>query len=269
MSSNAHLGPARLVRLAVVAAGRLANTLDRLVSTQRSRGQIVLALLVVAAILVALFAFSGLADWTDDHSTTIQGLAVIALAVTTAMYMLYTRELVVRTREQRGPYVYFEVKTRGALLDSCITNAGERGAENVRIEVQQDVTALGGQERGLLGWPLFREPIPFLPPGRSVSRLASNLQSVVPKLRDLPPERRVVRYTIRYSDGPDRYTRSYSYDLSFLTSVGDDPFPLAGDRLGQIDRRLETLTKVVGERLDSIKGNLHSIGDAISRQGQP
>jgi hypothetical protein len=267
MVPNLHERFTGIFRLPIVAVMKLTRALDRLVSVQRSRGQIVLALAVAAAILVVLFAFTGLADWTDDHSTTIQGLAVIALAATTAMYMLYTRELVVRTREQRGPYVFFEINTRGGLLDSCIRNSGERGAEDIRIDIEQDVLIFGDDDkRGFLGWPMFQEPIAFLPPGRSVSQIITNLQTAGPRLRNIPPEKRVIRYKISYKDGTDEYNHAYIYDLSHLLPVGGDPFPFAGNYLAQLTRQVETLTTVVGRDLDGIKESLLSVREAILRQ---
>jgi hypothetical protein len=211
-------------------------------------------------------------DWLNDNSGAVEALGVLALVVVTAIYATFvwlqgksgrkladettrlvqqTQRLVTETRRQTRPYVFVEVVRRGNILDTSVRNTGERGAEDVRIEVQQDVQ-FGPDTRGFLGWPLIQQPIPFLPPGRPVSQLVNFHNQVAPKLPSIPTEQRVLRYTISYRDGDEQYRESHIYDLSWLAPAGGDPFPLAGDSLGQLKEEVKKWGQAIAQQMEAL-----------------
>lgn len=215
-------------------------------------------------------------DWLNDNAGAVQAVATLVLVVITAVYVLLvsyqaesgakladetsvlvqeTQRLVTETRRQTRPYVFVEVVRRGNILDTSIRNTGERGAENIVIEVERDVH-LSGEDRGFLGWPLFQKPIPFLPPGRSVSQLVNFHSQVAPHLPSMPPDQRILRYTIRYRDAEEEYQASYVYDLSWLAPVGGDPWPLAGDALGLIREEVKQLHQSFVREMEGLKQTL-------------
>lgn len=226
----------------------------------RIRGAALAPLVLFACFAWLLAAFLLFTNWFDDHAGTVQAFLAGTLVIVTSAYALWTRQLWVTTERQRRPYVFFEVVQRGGLFDSAIRNSGERGASNVRVTVLRDVPF--GDERGLLGWPMFEEPIPFLPPGRIISQLTFGAGHLT-KLQKMSRSERVVRYRVQYEDGDYHYDEAYSYDLSFLIPVGGDPFPLAGDQLGQIKREIELTNRLVSERLDALQKAVRDIAAAI------
>lgn len=217
-------------------------------------------------------------DWLNDNAGAVQAVATALLVLVTAIYaglvwkqarsagkladettrlVQQTQRLVTETRRQTRPYVFVEVVRRGNVLDTSVRNTGERGAENVKIETQQDVH-LSEDSRGFLGWPLFEQPIPFLPPGRSVSQLTAFHDTAVPSLGKLPPERRQLRYAIHYRDGEEEYQESHVYDLSWLVPAGGDPFPLAGDYLGQLTEEVKKWGQALVQQMEALKEILKS-----------
>ena len=205
-------------------------------------------------------------DWLSDNATAalvvvtaiyagLVGVQVIwgaKLAHETTRLVQQTQRLVTETRRQSRPYVFVEVVRRGNILDTAVRNTGERGAENVRIETLQDVH-LNADDRGFLGWPLFQEPIPFLPPGRSVSQLVAFHSQTAPKFPSLRTENRVLRYTISYGDGEEEYRESHVYDLSWLAPVGGDPWALAGDSLGQLKEEVKEWRQLFAREMENLR----------------
>jgi hypothetical protein len=215
-------------------------------------------------------------DWLNDNAGAVQAVATVILVVVTAVYALLvwaqarsgakladetsglvrqTQKLVAETRRQTRPYVFVEVVRRGNILDTSVRNTGERGAENIVIEVEHDVH-LSSEDRGFLGWPLFQKPIPFLPPGRSVSQLVNFHSQVAPHLPSMPPDQRVLHYTIRYKDAEEEYQASYVYDLSWLAPVGGDPWPLAGDALSLIKEEVKQLHQSFVREMEGLRQTL-------------
>ena len=224
-------------------------------------------------------------DWLNNNAGAVQAVATLALVVATAIYaglvgaqamwgaklahettrlVQQTQRLVTETRRQSRPYVFVEVVRRGNILDTSVRNTGERGAENVRIDTLQDVH-LDGDDRGFLGWRLFQEAIPFLPPGRSVSQLVAFHSQVVPKLPSVPLENRVLRYTISYRDGEEEYQESHVYDLSWLAPVGGDPWPLAGDSLGQLKEEVKEWRQLFAREMENLAQVLRALTQGRGR----
>jgi hypothetical protein len=219
-------------------------------------------------------------DWLNDNAGAVQAVAALLLVVVTAILAVVTaiyarlvwsqarsagkladettglvqatQHLVTETRRHTRPYVFVEVVRRGNILDTSVRNTGERGAENLKIETEHDVY-LSEDSRGFLGWPLFQQPIPFLPPGRSVSQLVSFHHMAGPSLQRLPPDKRELRYTIHYSDGEEEYHESHVYDLSWLVPVGGDPWPLAGDYLGQLVEEVKKWGQALVQQMEALK----------------
>jgi hypothetical protein len=232
---------------------------------------VVLSVIALAVALPVLFATTGLVDWTDRYAATVQAGAVTALVVVTVMYMFYTRDLVVKTRQQGGPYAFVEVVRRGGLVEAAIRNTGKRGAENIRVDVLQDVKWEAEDDRGFLGWPLFTSTIPFLPPDGVISQTISNLQSVGPALGRLEPKDRVIRYRISYRDQFDEYWYEREYDLSFLVPVGGDPFPDAGNDLALLRRDFDRWAQAHAGKMDKLRDAVQavatSLGSLSARRG--
>ena len=205
-------------------------------------------------------------DFLNQNSDAIQAFVAVAqtffalvLAGATIAYARYSKKLVDEMRRQNRPYVSVEVVKRGALLDTVVRNTGGRGAEDVCLEVHQDVVL--GDERGVLGWPLFKNPIPFLPPGQSVSQQVAHLPSVK-KPEDA--SKLVLHYTVCYCDGSDKYKQRVAYDLSFLFPVGGDAFPLAGNYLAIMAEEVKELKTVQTQNLVEIRESLRRIANSLA-----
>jgi len=190
-------------------------------------------------------------SWLDSHAGSMQFLASVVLVIVTVVYVVYTKRLVNKTYEQFRPYVFVEVVKRGAMLDAVIRNTGQRGAVDVSINITADVVIEGYDKRGILGWPMFQKAIPYLPPGQSIRQDVAHFPSIQTKLMHMEPDKRILEYTIKYKDGKELYETSFKYDLSFLCPTGGDPFPLAGDDIGQINESLKNIDKTLkGLRLE-------------------
>ena len=193
-------------------------------------------------------------SWLDSHAGSMQFFASVVLVVVTIFYVIYTKRLVNKTYEQLRPYVFVEVVKRGALLDAVIRNTGQRGAVDVSLNITTDVVIEGYDKRGILGWPMFQTAIPYLPPGQSIRQDVAHFPSIRTKLMQMEPNKRILEYTIKYKDGKELYETSFKYDLSFLCPAGGDPFPLAGDDLGQINDSLKNIDKTL-KTLHSKRGD--------------
>ncbi|TAM45862.1 MAG: zinc ribbon domain-containing protein [Acidobacteria bacterium] len=113
-------------------------------------------------------------------STVVVAGATLVLAALTAWYARITSKMLAEMRASRDPCVLLDLEAPDVgELHLVISNIGQSVARNVRFEVLHDVDWLqpvGGEGPGLASWPVIRNGVRYLTPGRSLRFSADRFQ---------------------------------------------------------------------------------------------
>jgi hypothetical protein len=103
-------------------------------------------------------------------STLAVTIATIAVAVLTALYVRFTRQMVNEMRRSRESYVVVDLEVRENALRLVVSNLGLSLAVNIRLEALAPLEGIGtGQpSRELASLSPFTDGIAHLSPGRSL-----------------------------------------------------------------------------------------------------
>lgn len=128
---------------------------------------IVTALLVTVGALLIWFLVAGFSPTTTNVSIGIAAISVMLAAISSIANLLQAVEVQKQRESQERPYVtaYFD-GTSGGLVFFVVENFGNSPALNVTIQFKPAPIDFAG--RPLNRVSVFKRPISFLPPGKSL-----------------------------------------------------------------------------------------------------
>ncbi|MEX0826537.1 MAG: hypothetical protein WD184_07305 [Acidimicrobiia bacterium] len=191
-----------------------------------------------------------LVDTLNRNTGAVQAIATLILAGLTFWYVIETRRIADAARLSQRPYVHLDVSGRGGpMLEIGVGNFGERAANNVQFNVQQDV--LDGSGTGLSAAGPFDRGIPYLPPGRMYRWSFISPQDYFADVANS-----TFRATITYEYGGTAYEEDVVVDFasfegvlySSLSAPGAD----AAAHLKSIARSLDELQRIGRDRSGSV-----------------
>jgi hypothetical protein len=153
-------------------------------------------------------------DFLNDNAAAAQVILALVLVGVTSWYAWLTRRAVRAAEQSRRPYIYLDFEFEGPRLAIVVVgNAGDRAAENVHFDVEQDVQLEKGET--LSGKvPPLSQGLQYLAPGRRYLYMF-----ISPFDFSKGKEEAQFRAKVSYQFGRARYSETIRFSFSAFEGV--------------------------------------------------
>jgi hypothetical protein len=153
-------------------------------------------------------------DFLNDNAAGTQAILAFVLVGVTSWYAWLTRRAVRAAEQSRRPYIYLDFEFDGPRLAIVVVgNAGDRAAENIKFEVEQDVQLEKGETLSAKVPPLS-QGLQYLAPQRRYLYMF-----ISPFDFSKGREEAQFRAKVSYQFGRDRYSETIKFGFSAFEGV--------------------------------------------------